>query len=330
MAQRLSHPPAAGHPWAPLNGALHRWRLQHAHARVAQRRAQLAHWLDGVDAATFERNGFLVKRHVLPDAQFEALCQQVLHQRAPAHEMLQGDTVTRHIAIGPALLRAAPALAALLQGRLWNGLTRYVAADDHAPEAFVQTVVTHTRPMARDPQTLLHADSHRPLMKAWFFLNDVGDDEAPLCYVPGSHRLTPARLDWESQHAEEAAEHGRPAAANGLYRVDKHELGSMGLGHPARLVVPANTLIVADTFGFHKRAQAKRPTMRVELWAGGHRHQGAPAGPLSHLAQRLGHPFNGHPNHADPWHARGPMPPDVLPHWRPQDAACDDARHGAY
>ncbi|HEX5687902.1 MAG TPA: phytanoyl-CoA dioxygenase family protein [Ideonella sp.] len=326
MVQRLSHPFAAALPWAHLHGALHRWRLQHVHARVAQRRASLEHWLDGVDAATFERNGFLVKRQVLPHAQFEALCEQVLSQRRPAHEMLQGDTVTRHIAIAPALLQAAPALATLLRGRLWNGLTRYVAAADHAPAAFVQTLVTHARPMVRDPQTLLHADGPRPMMKAWFFLNDVGEEDAPLCYVPGSHRLTAPRLDWEVQQAEDATARGGPVAASGLHRIDKHELGALGLGHPARLVVPANTLIVADTFGFHKRAQARRPTMRVELWAGGWRHQGEPEGPVRHLMRQLGW-ANGGP---DPWHARGPLPPGVLPHWRPQDAACDDARHGAY
>jgi hypothetical protein len=326
MAQRLSHPSPADPPWAHLHGALHRWRLEHAHARVAQRRDRLLHWLDGVDAATFERNGFLIKRQVLPPAQFEALCEQVLNHRAPAHEMLQGDTVTRHIAIGPALLQGAPALASLLNGRLWNGLTRYVAAEDHAPAAFVQTVVTHARPLQRDPQTLLHTDSPRPMMKAWYFLNDVGDDDAPLCYVPGSHRLTAARLDWESSRAEEDAERGDPDGQQGLRRIDRHGLMALGLGHPARLAVPANTLIVADTFGFHKRARAQRPTMRIELWAGGWRHQGEPEGAARHLARRLGWTHGG----PDPWHARGPLPPDVLPHWPPQDEACDDARHGAY
>lgn len=326
MAQRLSHSSAAEPPWAHLHGALHRWRLEHAHARIAQRRERLAHWLDGVDASTFERNGFLLKRHVLPPEQFEALCGQVMGLRAPAHEMLQGDTVTRHIALGSALLQAAPALATLLQSRVWNGLTRYISAVDHAPAAFVQTVVTHTRPNERDPQTMLHADSARPMMKAWYFLNDVSEDDAPLCYVPGSHQLTAARLDWELQRAEEAAERGRPVDSQGLCRIERHELASLGLGHPVRLAVPANTLIVADTFGFHKRAQARRPTMRVELWAGGWRHQGEPEGAIRHLARQLGW-ANGGP---DPWHARGPIPPDVLPHWPPQDEACDDARHGSY
>ena len=36
-------------------------------------------------------------------------------------------------------------------------------------------------------------------MKAWLFLTDVARDEGPLTYIPGSHRLTPARLAWEKQ-----------------------------------------------------------------------------------------------------------------------------------
>ena len=86
----------------------------------------------------------------------------MLDQRAPSREMLQGDTITRHIAVNPAFLRGAPALAGLLQGRLWNGLTRYVAGHDQAPMTYVQSVITHTRLGPRDPQTLLHADTFLP------------------------------------------------------------------------------------------------------------------------------------------------------------------------
>lgn len=333
MVQRLVQPEPA-HATAGLRAAVIRWRLQQAHDKAGQRRKSLLHWLDGVDAATFARNGFVVKRQVLPPEQFEALSEQVQAWRAPARELLLGDTVTRHIAANAAFLRAAPALAALLQGRLWGGLTRYVAANGRVPPAFVQTVVTHAHPGARDPQTMLHSDAAQPTMKAWYFLSDVGDDDAPLCYVPGSHRLTPARLDWEVQcqlHAGEMAQAeaqarakaaARPAVAVPPRRIDKVALGQMGLGRPARLAVPANTLIVADTFGFHKRAQARRPTMRVEVWAG--------SGPLadhggwaSLLAEHLG----GHPN---PWRTRGPMPAGMAPDWTAQDTACIDARHGVY
>jgi len=315
---------------AGLQAAVIRWRVQQAHDHAARRRAALAHWLDGVDAATFARNGFVVKREVLPHGQFEALSQQVQAWRAPAHEILLGDTVTRHIAANAAFLRAAPALAELLRGRLWNGLTRYVAGNGRAPPAFVQTVATHAHLGARDPQTILHSDAPQPTMKAWYFLSDVGSGDAPLCYVPGSHHLTPARLEWEVRcrlraggaDGAEGAAPARPPVPGLPRRIDKVALELMGLGHPARLVVPANTLIVADTFGFHKRALARRPTMRVEIWAG-NRPPAHHGGWASQLAERLG----ARPN---PWRTREPMPADMLPHWEPQDPACDDARHGGY
>jgi hypothetical protein len=31
--------------------------------------------------------------------------------------------------------------------------------------------------------------------------------------------------------------------------------------------VPANTLVVGDTYGFHARRRATRPSMRIEIWA---------------------------------------------------------------
>jgi hypothetical protein len=46
----------------------------------------------------------------------------------------------------------------------------------------------------------------------------------------------------------------------------------MGLPPPVALAVPANTLVVADTFGFHARGPSVRPTRRVEIWAYGRRN----------------------------------------------------------
>lgn len=256
---------------------LHRWRVQKSHALTARRRERLLHWLDGVDAGTFARNGFVVKRNLLPEDQFDALRRQVLGHRAPAREMLQGDTVTRHIAVNTALRQAVPALAPLLESRAWNGLTRYVAGHDEAPMTYVQAVLSHTRVGAADPQTHLHADTFHPTMKAWYFLGDVGDDESPFCYVPGSHRLTPARLQWEHERSLKGAAQPDRYSARGSARVDKAELAAMGLGLPVRLVVPANTLIVADTFGFHKRARARRPSTRLEIWGNDRRNPFMPS-----------------------------------------------------
>jgi len=41
----------------------------------------------------------------------------------------------------------------------------------------------------------------------------------------------------------------------------------MGLAPAEAFAVPANTLVVADTVGFHARGPASRPGERVELWS---------------------------------------------------------------
>jgi hypothetical protein len=49
-------------------------------------------------------------------------------------------------------------------------------------------------------------------------------------------------------------------------------LAELGLPAPQAIAVPANTLVVADTFGFHARGPSAAPTMRVEIWASGRRN----------------------------------------------------------
>ena len=42
---------------------------------------------------------------------------------------------------------------------------------------------------------------------------------------------------------------------------------TLGLPAPTRFAVPANTLVAADTYGFHARGDSDKPTKRVEIWA---------------------------------------------------------------
>ena len=78
--------------------------------------------------------------------------------------------------------------------------------------------------------------------KAWFFLHDVGPDDGPFFYVPGSHRRTPERLDWENKQSLTAASHPLLYHARGSFRVSEEELAELNLGKPELLVVKANTL----------------------------------------------------------------------------------------
>ena len=57
----------------------------------------------------------------------------------------------------------------------------------------------------------------------------------------------------------------------GSFRIEPDELAALGLPAPRAFAVPANTLIVADTYGFHARGPSAGRSVRVEVWAYGRR-----------------------------------------------------------
>jgi hypothetical protein len=246
---------------------LHSGRLRIAHGLARWRRSRLGRHIPEAYRAAFDANGFIRINGYLPDEQFSALRDAILTTQAPAREMLQGDTITRRIAVDHGYLQKIPQLRALLSADRWRGLVRYVASSATEPLYYIQTILTHCADAEPDPQTVFHADTFHPTMKAWYFLEDVAEDEGAFCYVPGSHRLTPARLAWEKARSIAAPEGLDRLSARGSMRVGDEELEHLGLPPARRFGVKANTLIIADTFGFHARGPASKPTRRVEIWS---------------------------------------------------------------
>jgi hypothetical protein len=250
---------------------LHTSRVALAHRLANARRRKLAGLISSRDREAFERDGFVVRPNFLPPAQFAALLAQVRAYRGRLREIAEGDTIMRKIALDGRALAELPALSAVLRSRDWQGLIRYVGSRDAEPVVWVQSILRHVGAGPSDPQTLLHADTFHPTVKAWLFLTDVAADAGPFTYVPGSHRLTPERLAWERYMSLTAHQSANSEVREGSFRVDPAELGSLGLPQPRIFAVPANTLIVADTFGFHARGPSVRRSLRVEIWAYGRR-----------------------------------------------------------
>ena len=121
-------------------------------------------------------------------------------------------------------------------------------------------------------------------MKAWLFLTDVAEDEGPFVYVPGSHRMSPARLGWEQERSVRASSGLDRLSSRGSLRISSDELDHLGLPAPRAFAVPANTLVVADTSGFHARGPSVRPSTRVEIWAYGRRNPFLPWAGLDPLS----------------------------------------------
>jgi hypothetical protein len=263
--------PVIGNRWLNEHG-LHTARVAAAYRLSQTRRRRLARLIPEDDRRRLDRDGFVIKREFLPADIFEALAAQTRALRAPAREMAEGDTITRHIALDPGVLDRVPAARCLLGSAEYRNLISYAGSSSAVPMVYLQTILGGVRAGMPDPQTDLHTDTFHPTVKAWLFLTDVAADAMPLVYVPGSHLLTPRRLEWERRMAI-AASGGAPQDSHKLVRAIAPEtLEALGLPPPRAIAVPANTLVVADTFGFHARGPSARPTTRVEIWAMGRRN----------------------------------------------------------
>ena len=117
-----------------------------------------------------------------------------------------------------------------------------------------------------DLQKELHRDTFFRALKYWYFLRPVTPEDGPFEYVPGSHRLDPVRLRWEQSTAEAAIRHRRQPDVSGSFRIRPEALVDLGLPQPVSLSCPANTLLLADVFGFHRRGAALPGRQRLALY----------------------------------------------------------------
>ena len=263
--------PVIGSP--ALNRAgLHVARVRLAHRMAEWRRQRLSALVYEEDRAAFERDGFILKPDFLPAADYAALKAQVLSFRGPVRHQFQGDAMTRRIALDHRTLANLPALRAMVDSPQWLGLVRYVGSYILEPLVYIQTIFSRVRNAPPDPQTRLHADAFHPSVKAWYFLTDVAEEEGPFIYVPGSHRPTRRRLSWERRASMTAANSADFQSSRGSLRITPDTVRRLGFGEPRTFAVPQNTLVVADTVGFHARGLSARPSVRVEIWAYGRRN----------------------------------------------------------
>lgn len=251
------------------NTKLNEWGLHRARVKTAERMARLRRgMMTGVsdaDKAAYNRDGFVIKENYLPDDVFKRVRDEVFDQPLPAREMRQGQTVTRMIPLSHANRTLLPEATTAAWDKGLNRLTGYVAGRTGAPIHFIQTVIAEPSRKKADPQTALHADTFHSTSKFWLFLHDVDVEDSPFIFAPGSHKLTPQRLAWEYEQSLTARAEKRAHHSYGSFRINADQMEALGYQPPRQVAVPANTLVVADTYGFHSRSPSSKPTIRTEL-----------------------------------------------------------------
>lgn len=253
-----------------LNGAgLHVWRKRLAHRLCAWRRAGMRARLPEGVTREWDQAGLVRVNNFLSPEQWLGLRDELLSAALPMTAMTQPPALTRRAYLDAHYCRNRyPNLLQLITDDRLLGLLHYAAGYRGKPVVAVQCVHSSVQLPggAADPQTEWHADTYHSTAKAWFFLHPVGADDGPFSYWSGSHALTAERLQWEHAASVVAAAHPNRLHARGSFRTEELEVQAMGYGAPMIVEVPANTLVVADTSGFHRRTPSPHPTVRVEVY----------------------------------------------------------------
>jgi hypothetical protein len=247
---------------------LHLLRRRIARRMGIRRRTQLASSIPPADRAAFDRDGFLLKRDFLDPETFARLRNEIMALHTNAREAIIGDTLTRLIPLDAQNLRLVPTVRAVFEGSVFRSLMGYIGSFRRRPHLFVQTVFSQVlKDAPPDVQSFFHSDTFHPTVKAWLYLEDVEEDSCPFTYVPGSHVANRRRLAWERQVSIGAAKSNDPLTAEGSLRISDEKLAQLGYAPPQKLAVGANTLIIADTSGFHKRSTSADQSRRISIWA---------------------------------------------------------------
>ncbi|MEM8662774.1 MAG: phytanoyl-CoA dioxygenase family protein [Pseudomonadota bacterium] len=266
MEKSFRRNPAIGSPTLNAMG-LHRRRVAAAAAMATRRRRALAGHINAVERATFDRAGIVVRENALPDDLFQQLRDELASRPLPAWELRQGNAIDRTFPLPPKTDGTAfGELATFLRRADVRALIAYAAGRAGHTISMLQTVAVSPDDGEADPQANFHADTFHSNSKFWLFLHDVGEDDGPFSYAPGSHILTPERLAWEHAQAQVAAGEADKHHAAGSFRLPEAELPMLGYGKVESFPVKANTLVVADTYGFHRRTPSRRPTVRTSLY----------------------------------------------------------------
>lgn len=248
---------------------LHQKRVAWVHQLANRRRKKLEKYIKSADAEFFYMHGYIVKENFLTESEFNALQTEIVAHSFDTREMLQGNTVTRRMSLDIKELQLTQKISGFLKQAEWNQLINFVASFKVQPMNYIQVIFSKINQDQPDPQTNFHSDTFFSSAKAWLFLTDVDESTGPFMYVPGSHRVDEKRLAWEQYKATQICtkQSTDVLSRRGSFRISREELKTFGFAEPVKFNVKANTLLIADTFGFHARGESEKPAIRAEIWA---------------------------------------------------------------
>jgi len=237
------------------------------------------------DRRAFKQDGIIIKKDFLPPEIFDLVRNELSNFNGERRERIEGSTRTRRLYFDASSLEDLPETRGAISSRLFSQLLRFATSRNRMPHfIFEELKLQGGKKGETDPQMMMHRDTYHPCTKAWLFLDDVEEGVAPHVFAPGSHRLTKARIRWEYRQSILSSDPGWKRPWDGSFRISEKDLKEITGREPLELVVPANTLVVSNVFGFHRRGDASRRGERLTLFM---HSRTSPFSPLVTLFPRL-------------------------------------------
>ncbi len=246
---------------------LHVFRYTLAHLVTNFRWLLLSPLADREFRRRFLREGCVSITDFLPEEQFAALKGELAVLPGETLELEQGDTLTLMLLLDRPTLAAMPAAKAVYESRRFQSVMRFAGARLKYPFSAIHCVKNGFADGVGDPQKTVHSDTFHPTMKAWLFVDDVTEENGPFMFVHGSQRLTWRRLKWEYRQSIAGKDLPDRYSTRGSLRATEDDLAEMRLPSAVALTVPANTLVIANTHGFHRRGTAAPGSSRMAMIA---------------------------------------------------------------
>ncbi|MFN8693572.1 MAG: phytanoyl-CoA dioxygenase family protein [Holosporales bacterium] len=115
-----------------------------------------------------------------------------------------------------------------------------------------------------DRSDTLHYDVPFNSMRAFLYLADADEDNAAFIYSPGTHKFSWKRVRFECYDSIKQALKRAAAPNSRIEEIDEDLLADIG-HNPKSMVGKANTLVIFNAMGMHKRGKFRKFTARESL-----------------------------------------------------------------
>jgi hypothetical protein len=219
----------------------------------------------------FANDGFVVMPNFLDHDSFVRLKQSVNDFNGEFYEIKEGPTLTRRVHFNWDSSEIAQPILDICKHKKLLRLIRFASSKNRWPSFHLENIIHgKENEHASDPQKVLHSDCFHPTVKAWLFIDDVNEENGPFNYVKSSNQFSWKRLKWEYHQSILASTKLEKANKkrnwDGSFRTTLSDLKLMGYQSPTPVIVSANTLVIANTHGFHFRGSANESSSRMSIW----------------------------------------------------------------